>query len=133
MVLQNLFLKKSKKIVSDRAYIEFIISSKSAPYITKYGRQSGIEQFFQRPGQCPPRRTRTGILSRAATTLRLLPGKLHSRITRCINRPSGNEASGVRGTEETRQTRQEDTACHVYSQAKLKKPLMILLKKKKIK
>lgn len=30
--------------------------SRSAAYITNYGRQSGIEQFFQGPGPCPPRR-----------------------------------------------------------------------------
>ena len=59
--------------------------------------KSSIEYFFQGPGPCPPRRSRKGILSRAGTTQCLLPGKLHSRITRYINRPAGNEASGVRG------------------------------------
>lgn len=38
----------------------------------------------------------------AGTAQRLLPGKLHSWITSCINRHAGGEASGVRGREETR-------------------------------
>lgn len=68
--------------------------SRSAAYITNMEDRVALSNSSRDPGRALRGGPRRGILSRAGTTQRLLPGKLHSRITRCINRPAGNEASG---------------------------------------
>lgn len=102
-LISHFVVLANTSVVSYCAHIELIISS---PYVTtRVEHRAALSRSSRDRGPCPPQRTRTGILSRAATTQQVLPGKLCSRITRCINRLSGNEASRVRGTEEeTRQT-----------------------------
>lgn len=59
--------------------------------------KSDAEQFFQGLRLCPFRRPRMGILSWAASTQPLLPGKLYLAITLCINKGAGNEAQRRQG------------------------------------